>query len=212
MKRRLATAVMAIGLVCFAARGADAIAPPEPVTAGPVTATVVSTYYSTAATTLVVVVEITTTETVDAVGTPVYVGPDGQQVEADDTIEPDEVFAGATAVVVASFPAATPGGSVMWTVWPEESDRVELVLPLDSVATVEASEPASSVAVDAEIAERAAEVGTSPEEVQMLIDLCTGGTFAGNDLAGVIELDDSLVVTDALAQVCPDAVAEVLGS
>ncbi|WP_116998466.1 hypothetical protein [Desertimonas flava] len=103
----------------------------EPVTSGPVTATVVESYHSTAATQLVVIVEVTTTEpvTLDAFGA-VYVGPDGQQVEATDYIAPDELFPGAFSLVVLAFPAASPGGNVMWSAYDDEYTDFDLVSPV----------------------------------------------------------------------------------
>jgi hypothetical protein len=104
---------------------------PAPVVAGPMTVTLVDSYYSTAASQLVVVVEMTTTETVSPRSRgAVYVGPDGQQVEASDSIEPNDVFPDATAVVVVVFPAATPGGTMMWTARAEDAGRIDITLPV----------------------------------------------------------------------------------
>ena len=92
-----------------------------PVTSGPATATLVDSYFSTAAQQLVLVIEVSTTEkiSIDA-RSAVYVGPDGQQVEASDGIAPDDLFPGATGIIVMVFPAAQPGGTVNWQVYNAE--------------------------------------------------------------------------------------------
>ena len=132
MKRTIATlalaSVAAIGIPTLTLASGDPEAAPsttlpvaplgEPITSGSMTVTLVDRYYSTAASQLVVVLEVTATETVDTGGySSVYVGPDGQQVEAVDAVEPGELFPGATAVVVMVFPAATSGGNVMFSAY-----------------------------------------------------------------------------------------------
>lgn len=107
---------------------------PMVVTAGPAMLTPADSYYSTAASQLVVVLEVTATELVNLGFGSVYVGPDGQQVEASDYIDPGDVFPGATALAVFAFPAATPGGAVNLTVYDDDFNDFNVSLPVDGDA------------------------------------------------------------------------------
>lgn len=152
MKGALA-AVTVVGTVAVAAVGAASadragVATPTTVEAttpaatsitnGPLTVTLVDAHYSDAASQLVVVLEITATTTLEpqAAGA-VYVGPDGQQVEATDYIEPERVFVDATALSVMVFPAASPGGTVMYYAL-ADTTRLDVSIP---VMIAELAEP-----------------------------------------------------------------------
>jgi hypothetical protein len=101
------------------------------VTAGPATATLVDSYYSTAAQQLVVVIEVSATEKmgIDAYGA-VYVSPDGQRVGASDGVAPDDLFPGANRLVVMVFPAAQPGGTSNWQVHDEQYDGYDVTMEI----------------------------------------------------------------------------------
>ena len=49
--------------------------------------------------------------------------------EATDYIEPDEVFPGATDLSVMVFPAATPGGTVMYYAYADNT-RLDISIPV----------------------------------------------------------------------------------
>lgn len=130
-------AVSLLGAPVAAANNASAVPPPtpqplgDPVTSGPVTAMLVDAHHSAAAAELVVIIEFTTTDNVTPNGySAVYVGPDGQQVEAFESIEPQEVFPGATALIVIAFAAATPGGSVMLSAYDADYSEIDLAIPV----------------------------------------------------------------------------------
>ena len=146
-------AVTVVGTVAVAAVGAASadrasVATPTTVEAttpaaasitnGPLTVTLVDAHYSDAASQLVVVLELTAATTLEpqAAGA-VYVGPDGQQVEATDYIEPERVFVDATALSVMVFPAASPGGTVMYYAL-ADTTRLDVSIP---VMIAELAEP-----------------------------------------------------------------------
>jgi hypothetical protein len=117
----------------------------EPVTSGPVSARVLSSYVSGPA--LVVTVEISTDEDVIlSLSEAVYIGPDGRQVSTspDGTHFPAELFAGANTVTVVTFPGADLGGTLRFdTLSADRTNQYPLILDVP-VAT--ATEPATTVA------------------------------------------------------------------
>ena len=118
--------------VALAATAAPPSTPPPltPVVVDPVIATVVESHVSAAAAQLVVVVELSTTETVETNAyRAMYVTPDGSQDEAVDAIQPNDVFAGVTALIVMVFPTTVPGGTVMLDI-DTDSDDFTLLLPV----------------------------------------------------------------------------------
>lgn len=155
---RTCVAIVLAGTAAMVAVGTASADPPdappttveapaaEPIINGPLTVTLVDAHYSEAASQLVVVLEISATATVapralDAV----YVGPDGQQVEVTDYIEPETVFVGATALSVMVFPAATPGGTVMYYAYADDV-RLDVTIPVTvAEAAVTTTVPAESL-------------------------------------------------------------------
>ena len=84
---------------------------------------------------LVLVIGLSATSTT-AFGAPAsYVNPDGRQVDMSARVGPDEVFSGANALVLLTFPSADPGGRLFWSGQADDSDTpAEFELPVPALA------------------------------------------------------------------------------
>ena len=107
--------------------------PGQPVTIGPLTARVTASYRTVSGGALIVIMEMSTTETVSTgLSGSNYVGPDGRPSPVAQSFGPSELLEGATAAAGAVFPATDPGGQIVfdaYTVSTNENLKFTLQVP-----------------------------------------------------------------------------------
>ena len=82
---------------------------------------------------LTVVISVSATATTAFGSAASYVNPDGRQVDTSDRVGPEEVFSGASATFLLTFPSSNPGGRLFWSGEAEDTP-VEFELPVPTLA------------------------------------------------------------------------------